>query len=121
MVLTASPKLVMMYNVRVINQGSSTPVNVRAYGSCNYEYINAAFNCSYATYRITADNTISMNAPTTVNIDSSFDKPRFDERITRKGCPQQGSWSASVGCVPRTTEAIGSCARKRQRYYGGGR
>jgi hypothetical protein len=64
-------------------------VDVFGDGTCTYEYVNASFDCTYATYTLFTDNTVEMNNPVNESIASQFDEPGFKAGVAGKGCPQR--------------------------------
>lgn len=82
-------KLVVMYGVNVVNQDGPYAVDVLGDGSCTYQYIDAAFSCTYATYKLYDDNSVELNSPTNQTVNSTFDLSGFISGVAGKGCPQK--------------------------------
>jgi|GEM_PF-6007758 len=84
-----APNLVVMYGVNTVNQDGPHAVDVLGDGSCTYQYIDAGFRCTFATYKLYDDNSVEMNAPTNETVDSTFDESGFISGVAAKGCPQK--------------------------------
>lgn len=87
--LVHDDRLVVMYGVNVVNEDGPHAVDVLGDGSCTYQYINAGFACTYATYKLYSDNSVELNTPTSETVDSTFDESGFISGVAAKGCPQK--------------------------------
>ena len=82
--------LVVMYEVAVINTNGPHQFNARdddPTKTCTYQYINATFRCSYATYKLYNDNSVALNTVTTVPVREDFNVNAFKARMIAKDCP----------------------------------
>lgn len=87
--LVHDDKVVVMYGVNVVNEDGPHAVDVQGDGSCTYQYINAGFACTYATYKLYNDNSVELNSPTSQTVNSTFDESGFISGVAAKGCPQK--------------------------------
>jgi hypothetical protein len=87
--LVHDDKVVVMYGVTVVNKNGPHLIDVYGDGTCCYQYINAGFSCTYATYKLYSDDTVELNTPIDRTVPSNFDASGFTSGVAGKGCPQK--------------------------------
>lgn len=86
--LVHDDRLVVMYGVNVVNENGPHAIDVLGDGTCPYQYINADFSCTYATYKLYSDDTVALNTPMNRTVNSVFDLNGFISGVSGKGCPE---------------------------------
>ena len=86
--LVHDDRLVVMYGVNVDIVDGPNYVDVYPDGTCRYQYLDADFNCTYATYTLYTDDSWELNPVTNETIHSRFDVSGFIAGVDGKGCPQ---------------------------------
>lgn len=84
--------LVVLYEVSVANINGPHAFNARDDDPtkvCDYQYVNADFICRYATYKLYSDDSVALNTPTAVPINSRFNLTEFKNRMIAKDCPKK--------------------------------
>jgi hypothetical protein len=87
--LVTGQKLVAMYGVRVAGQDGPHDIDVLGDGTCTYEYLNADFQCTFATYTLFTDDTVELRPTTDTTIRSTFDRAGFISGVRAKNCPEK--------------------------------